>query len=91
MRLKLKQRTILASVALTMCTLPAFADDCDKGFRDLTKAISETTTLPSGHQAAMVRRVLGAYDICMAGDKKHLNGIRDEIMLQIKENLGGTR
>lgn len=44
MRLKLKQRTILASVALTMCTLPAFADDCDKGFRDLTKAISETTT-----------------------------------------------
>lgn len=87
----MKHRMALSVAALMLLSMPAYAADCDKDFSDLAKAISGPVTFPEGHRAAMVRKALHGYDECMAGDPKHLAGIRDVIMKQISENLGGNR
>lgn len=73
---------------LLVSALPAYAG-CDEEFDALSKAISEPVTMASGHRAAMMRRALSGYDNCMAGDSTSFNGIRDQIMAQIRRSLGG--
>ena len=36
----------------------------------------------------MMRMAVNGYDRCMAGDAKSFDGIRDQIMEQIRQSLG---
>ncbi len=67
---------------------PAFAG-CEEEFDALSKAISGPVTMAAGHRAAMMRRAVSGYDSCMAGDSQSFDSIRDQIMAQIRQSLGG--
>ena len=79
---------MLTGFAMAVMAGPAFAA-CEEEFDALTKAISGPVTMAAGHRAAMMRMAVSGYDHCMAGDAKSFAGIRDQIMQQIKETLGG--
>ncbi len=78
-------------IAITVFALtsaaPAFAG-CEEEFDALSKAISGPVTMASGHRAAMMRMAVHGYDQCMAGDPKSFEGVRDQIMAQIRASLG---
>ena len=77
-----------ATIAFTIIfAAPAFAG-CEEEFDALSKAISGPVTMTAGHRAAMMRRAVAGYDQCMAGDAKSFDGIRDQIMEQIRQSLG---
>ena len=44
--------------------------------------------MAAGHRAAMMRKAVHGYDQCMAGDPKSFEGVRDQIMAQIRASLG---
>jgi hypothetical protein len=77
-----------AGIVLTLLATPAFAG-CEEDFDALSKAISGPVTMAAGHRAAMMRMALSGYDHCMSGDPKSFAGIRDQIMDQIRNSLGG--
>ena len=54
----------------------------------LSKAISGPVTMAAGHRAAMMRMAVHGYDQCMAGDPKSSEGVRDQIMAQVRASLG---
>ena len=82
-------KTILgAIVALGLLAIPASAG-CEQQFDDISKAISGHLNLAEGHRAAMMRVALSSYDRCMSGDSKGSDGVRDLLMMQLRENLGG--
>jgi hypothetical protein len=68
-------------------TSPAFAG-CEEEFDALSKAVSGPVTMAAGHRAAVMRMTVHGYDQCMAGDPKSFEGIRDQIMAQIRASLG---
>ena len=81
-------KKLVAAVVFTMAsTVPAFAG-CDEEFDALSKAISDPVTMAAGHRAAMMRMAVHGYDQCMAGSAKSFDDIRDQIMAQIKSDLG---
>jgi len=79
---------LVAGIALAALATPAAAG-CEQEFDALAKAITGPLTMEAGHRAAMMRRAVSGYDRCMAGDPKSFAGIRDQIMQQIHETLGG--
>jgi hypothetical protein len=81
-------RLLVAGIAVAVMAGPALAG-CEEEFDALTKAISGPVTMAAGHRAAMMRMAVSGYDHCMAGDSKSFVGIRDQIMAQIHESLGG--
>jgi hypothetical protein len=82
------KRLLLGAVAAVALTGHAYAG-CNDDFDALSKAISGPVTMAEGHRAAMMRMAVSGYDSCMAGDKKNSDGIREMIMMQIRESLGG--
>ena len=82
------RKLLVTGFAMAVMAGPAFAA-CEEEFDALTKAISDPVTMAAGHRAAMMRMAVSGYDHCMAGDAKSFAGIRDQIMQQIKETLGG--
>ena len=79
----------LASVAILLAGSSAQAADCGAVLDELTKAISGHLTMSPEKKASMLRMTMSGYDHCMAGDTKHSGNVRDMIMTQIKESLGG--
>jgi len=81
-------KILIAISAFTFATAaPVFAG-CEEEIDALSKAISGPVTMAAGHRAAMMRMAVHGYDQCMAGDTKSSEGIRDQIMAQIRANLG---
>jgi hypothetical protein len=82
-------KKLVAAVVFTFVSaVPAFAG-CEEEFDALSKAISGPVTMAAGHRAAMMRMAVHGYDQCMAGDPKSFEGIRDQVMAQIRQSLGG--
>ena len=80
----------LAATLLTPVLAPAaHAADCNKVIDDLSQAISGNLNISGDKKAAMMRMAVISYDHCMVGDHKHSGEIRDMIMAQIHEHLGG--
>jgi hypothetical protein len=82
------RKWLAAGIAVAVMAGPAFAG-CEEEFDALSKAISGPVTMAAGHRAAMMRMAVSGYDHCMAGDAKSFAGIRDQIMQQIHDTLGG--
>lgn len=80
--------SIGAALALGLLAIPANAA-CEQEFDGISKAISGQLNMDPGHRAAMMRLALTGYDHCMSGDSKNAAGIRDMLMTQLRENLGG--
>ncbi len=78
----------LAMTGVALFASHAFAG-CEEEMDALSKAISSPLTMPAGHHAAMMRMALSGYDHCMAGDPKDFDDIRDQIMAQVRQSLGG--
>ena len=69
--------TLLAGVA------PAFAatSDCGTGYKDFVGKMSTYVNKMSGDElAGFIRKGLGAYDACMAGDALSPHGVWDGIL-----------
>ena len=86
---------VCAALALTLLT-PALtpsaqAADCGAVLDELTKAVSGHVTMSPEKKASMLRMAMSGYDHCMAGDTKSSGNIRDMLMAQLKEQLGGNR
>jgi len=82
-------KQFVAGVAFILVSaVPAYAG-CDEEFDALSKAISGPVTMSAGHRAAMMRLAVSGYDSCMAGDSKSFDNIRDQVMAQIRQSLGG--
>lgn len=82
-------KQFVAGIAfILMSAAPAFAS-CEEEFDALSKAISGPVTMTAGHRAAMMRMAVSGYDTCMAGDSKSFDNIRDHVMAQIRQSLGG--
>lgn len=78
----------VASGAMALFSAQASAG-CEEEIDALSKAISSPVTMAAGHRAAMMRMAVNGYDRCMAGDASSFDNIRDQIMNQIKQSLGG--
>jgi hypothetical protein len=85
----MKSRAILAAVVLSLVASSAQAADCGKVYDELATAISGHLTMSPEKKQSMMRMASTAYDHCVAGDTKYSGNIRDMIMTQIKESLGG--
>ena len=81
------KKLVTAIVFSLVSAAPAFAG-CEEEIDALSKAISNPVTMSAGHRAAMMRMAVNGYDRCMAGDAKSFDGIRDQIMEQIRQSLG---
>ena len=77
---------IIAIAALAAALLagvtPAFAkEDCNGGYKDfLTKMSSHFSNMSGDELAGYIRKGLGAYDACMAGDALSPHGVWDGIL-----------
>ncbi len=81
-------KILIAISAFTFATAaPVFAG-CEEEIDALSKAISGPVTMAAGHRAAMMRKAVHGYDQCMAGDPKSFEGVRDQIMAQVRASLG---
>ena len=78
------KRTVLSIVGalLLVGVTPAFAkEDCNAGYKDFLGKMSTHISKMSGNELAeYVRKSLGAYDSCMAGDSFSPHGIWDQIL-----------
>ncbi len=75
--------SVAALAALLIAgTTPAFAKtDCDAGFKDFLGKMSAHISKMSGPELGeYVRKSLGAYDSCMAGDSFSPYGVWDKII-----------
>jgi hypothetical protein len=70
------------AAALIASVSPAFAkEDCNGGYKDfLTKMSSHFTNMSGDELAGYIRKGLGAYDACMAGDALSPHGVWDGIL-----------
>ncbi len=61
---------------------PAFAkEDCGAGYKDfLTKMSTHMSKMSGDELAGYIRKGLGAYDSCMAGDAFSPHGVWDQIL-----------
>jgi hypothetical protein len=61
---------------------PAFAkEDCNGGYKDFLTKMSKHIDKMSGNELAeYVKKSLGAYDSCMAGDNFSPHGVWDQIL-----------
>lgn len=83
-------KTSLGALAvIVLLAGPASAASCEVELTDINKAISGQLNMSEGHRAAMMRMALSSYDHCMSGDTKSSGNIRDMLMTQLRENLGG--
>ena len=85
----MKRLLAAAAVSLALVAPAAQAADCGKVIDELSQAISGNLTMSGEKKASMMRMASMSYDHCMMGDSKHSGEIRDMIMTQIKESLGG--
>ena len=83
------RHAIFAALTLTFASASVQAADCGAVIDELSKAIAGNLTMSSEKKSAMMRMASMSYDHCMMGDAKHSGEIRDMIMAQIKEALGG--
>jgi hypothetical protein len=78
--------TKLAIATLTAALLAGVApvlakEDCNAGYKDFVGKMSSHMSNVSGDQLAeYVRKSLGAYDSCMAGDSFSPHGVWDQIL-----------
>ncbi len=70
------------AAALLAGVSPAFAkEDCNAGYRDFVGKMSTYVNKMSGDElAGYIRKGLGAYDSCMAGDAFSPHGVWDQIL-----------
>jgi hypothetical protein len=78
----LKTPLALITALLVVGITPAFAkEDCNGGYKDFLGKMSSHMSNVSGDQLAeYVRKSLGAYDSCMAGDSFSPHGVWDQIL-----------
>jgi hypothetical protein len=78
----LKTPLALIAALLVVGITPAFAkEDCNGGYKDFLGKMSSHMSNVSGDQLAeYVRKSLGAYDSCMAGDSFSPHGVWDQIL-----------
>jgi hypothetical protein len=78
----LKTPLALIAALLVVGITPAFAkEDCNAGYKDFISKMSSHMSDVSGDQlAGYIRKSLGAYDSCMAGDSFSPHGVWDQIL-----------
>ena len=78
----LKTPLALVAALLIVGVTPAFAkEDCNAGYKDFIGKMSSHMSDVSGDQlAGYIRKSLGAYDSCMAGDSFSPHGVWDQIL-----------
>jgi len=78
----LKTPIALIAALLIAGVTPAFAkEDCNAGYKDFIGKMSSHMSNVSGNELAeYVRKSLGAYDSCMAGDSFSPHGVWDQIL-----------
>ena len=78
----LKTPLALIAALLVVGITPAFAkEDCNAGYKDFIGKMSSHMSDVSGDQlAGYIRKSLGAYDSCMAGDSFSPHGVWDQIL-----------
>jgi hypothetical protein len=78
----LKTPIALIAALLIAGVTPAFAkEDCNGGYKDFLGKMSSNISKMSGNELAdYVRKSLGAYDSCMAGDNFSPHGVWDQIL-----------
>ena len=78
----LKTPIALIAALLVAGVTPAFAkEDCNGGYKDFLGKMSSHISNMSGNELAeYVRKSLGAYDSCMAGDSFSPHGVWDQIL-----------
>lgn len=87
----MKKFAIFFVLALASSVPSAQAADCGAVVDELMKAVSGHVTMSADKKASMLRMTTMSYDYCMAGDTKRSGEIRDMLMTQLREHLGGTR
>jgi len=85
----MKRFALLFVMTLASFSPPTQAADCGKVVDELMKAISGHVTASADKKASMLRMTTSSYDYCMAGDTKRSGEIRDIVMNQLREHLGG--
>ena len=77
-------RTPIALIAALLIAgvTPAFAkEDCNGGYKDfLGKMSSHISNMSGDELAGYIKKSLGAYDSCMAGDNFSPHGVWDQIL-----------
>jgi len=79
----MKRNAIAAlAAALLAGVSPAFAkEDCNAGYKDFVGKMSTYVNKMSGDElAGYIRKGLGAYESCMAGDAFSPHGVWDQIL-----------
>jgi hypothetical protein len=78
----LKTPLALVAALFLVGVTPAFAkEDCNAGYKDFVGKMSSHISNVSGNELAeYVRKSLGAYDSCMAGDSFSPHGVWDQIL-----------
>ena len=78
----LKTPLALIAALLIAGVTPAFAkEDCNGGYKDFLTKMSPHFSIMSGDElAGYIRKGLGAYDSCMAGDAFSPHGVWDQIL-----------
>jgi hypothetical protein len=78
----LKTPLALVAALFLVGVTPAFAkEDCNAGYKDFVGKMSSHMSNVSGNELAeYVRKSLGAYDSCMAGDSFSPHGVWDQIL-----------
>ena len=78
----LKTPIALIAALLVAGVTPAFAkEDCNGGYKDfLVKMSSHFSNMSGDELAGYIRKGLGAYDACMAGDALSPHGVWDGIL-----------
>ena len=73
--------TVVGALLIAGAT-PAFAkEDCNAGYKDfLTKMSTHISKMSGNELAEYVKKSLGAYDSCMAGDSFSPHGVWDQIL-----------
>ncbi len=73
---------VALAALLALGATPAFAkEDCNAGFKDFLGKMSAHISKMSGPELGeYVRKSLGAYDSCMAGDNFSPHGVWDQIL-----------
>jgi hypothetical protein len=76
------------AAALLAGVSPAFAkEDCNAGYKDFVGKMSTYVNKMSGDElAGYIRKGLGAYDSCMAGDAFSPHGVWDQILADMGKN-----
>jgi hypothetical protein len=78
------------AAALLAGVTPAFAkEDCNGGYKDFLGKMSTHISKMSGDElAGYIRKSLGAYDSCMAGDNFSPHGVWDKLLSDMDTAAG---